>query len=95
MPGRVLSRASKGYRGEDNTDAKDAAVIADQARICRDLQPLRPMMKGARDQGPHRSSPRPRRRPARLINRLHTHLTSTFPSLSRALDLTNNGPLIL
>ncbi|WP_367326288.1 transposase [Streptomyces sp. HUAS ZL42] len=42
MPGRVRSRASKGYRGEDNTDAKDAAVIADQARICRDLQPLRP-----------------------------------------------------
>lgn len=42
IPGRAVSRASEGYRGEGKTDAKDAAIIADQARIRRDLQPLRP-----------------------------------------------------
>lgn len=42
IPGRTVSRASEGYRGEGKTDVKDAAIIADQARIRRDLQPLRP-----------------------------------------------------
>jgi hypothetical protein len=28
--------------GEGKTDARDAAIIADQARMRRDLQPLRP-----------------------------------------------------
>ena len=31
VPGRVVSRAAEGYRGEGKTDAKDARVIADQA----------------------------------------------------------------
>lgn len=30
-----------------------------------------------------------------MINRLHNHLTSVFPALDGALDLTNTGPLIL
>ena len=42
IPGRAINRASESYRGEGKTDAKDAAVIADQVRIRRDLQPLRP-----------------------------------------------------
>jgi hypothetical protein len=42
IPGRTVYHASGGYRGEGKTDAKDAAVIADQARMRRDLQPLRP-----------------------------------------------------
>lgn len=41
LSGRAIHRASEGYRGEGKTDAKDAAVIADQARIRRDLCPLR------------------------------------------------------
>lgn len=41
LSGRAIHRASEGYRGEGKTDAKDAAVIADQARIRRDLHPLR------------------------------------------------------
>ncbi|MGK3958787.1 IS110 family transposase [Arthrobacter sp. R4] len=41
VPGRTLHHASKIYRGGGKTDAKDAAVIADQARMRRDLQPLR------------------------------------------------------
>jgi hypothetical protein len=42
IPGRTVYHASGGYRGEGKTDAKDAAIIADQARMRRDLQPLRP-----------------------------------------------------
>jgi hypothetical protein len=42
IPGRVVNRASDGYRGEGKTDARDALVIADQARIRRDLRPMRP-----------------------------------------------------
>ncbi|WP_152967014.1 IS110 family transposase, partial [Mycobacterium heckeshornense] len=41
IPGRTVYHASGGYRGDGKTDAKDAAIIADQARMRRDLQPLR------------------------------------------------------
>lgn len=41
LSGRAVHRASEGYRGEGKTGAKDAAVIADQTRIRRDLHPLR------------------------------------------------------
>ncbi|MFD5006322.1 IS110 family transposase [Streptomyces mutabilis] len=40
IPGRTVHHASRGYRGDGMTDAKDAYVIADQARMRRDLQPL-------------------------------------------------------
>jgi hypothetical protein len=42
LSGRALNRAAGGYRGEGKTDARDAAIIADQARMRRDLHPLRP-----------------------------------------------------
>lgn len=37
VPGRSLSRAAEGYRGEGKTDAKDALIIADMARVRRDF----------------------------------------------------------
>jgi transposase len=40
IPGRVVHRAAGMYRGEGKTDARDAAVIADQARVRRDLRPM-------------------------------------------------------
>jgi hypothetical protein len=40
LPGIAVNRASAGYRGEGKTDAKDAAIIADQARMRRDLREL-------------------------------------------------------
>ena len=49
IPGRTVYHASGGYRGDGKTDAKDAAVIADQARMRRDLQPLRPGDETAAD----------------------------------------------
>lgn len=42
LPGRSVYYASGAYRGDAKSDAKDAAIIADQARMRRDLQPLRP-----------------------------------------------------
>ncbi|MEL5953580.1 IS110 family transposase [Streptomyces sp. CLV115] len=40
IPGRTVHYASGAYRGDGKTDAKDAYVIADQARMRRDLEPL-------------------------------------------------------
>ncbi|WP_374106017.1 IS110 family transposase [Kitasatospora sp. RG8] len=42
LPGRLANRASDGYRGDGKTDAREAYVIADQARMHRDLHPIRP-----------------------------------------------------
>ncbi|MFE5947084.1 IS110 family transposase [Streptomyces sp. NPDC056480] len=94
ISGRAIHRASESYRGEGKTDAKDAAVIADQVRIRRDLHPLRPsdetvidlkILTGRRiDLVADRT---------RTVNRLRAQLTGIFPGLERALDLTNKGPL--
>lgn len=97
IPGRAVNRAAETYRGEGKTDAKDAAVIADQARMRRDLAPLRPG-----DQITTELKLLTARRAdlvadrTRVINRLRGLLTSIFPALERALgDLTATGPLVL
>ena len=40
IPGRTVHHASAGYRGSGKSDAKDAFIIADQARMRRDLHPM-------------------------------------------------------
>ncbi|WP_328876998.1 IS110 family transposase [Streptomyces sp. NBC_00299] len=96
LSGRAIHRASEGYRGEGKTDAKDAAVIADQARIRRDLHPLRTGDETVTDLKilTNRRTDLVADR-TRTVNRLRAHLTSIFPGLERALDLTNTGPLTL
>src|SRR5215216_7807805 len=42
VPGLTVDRARDAYRGESKTDAKDAHIIADQARMRRDLGELLP-----------------------------------------------------
>src|SRR4051812_20503419 len=42
LPGIAVNRATDSYRGAGKTDARDAAIIADQARMRRDLRPLGP-----------------------------------------------------
>ncbi len=42
IPGIAVNRATDSYRGQGRTDARDARVIADQARMRHDLQPIRP-----------------------------------------------------
>ncbi|WP_372412126.1 IS110 family transposase [Streptomyces luteireticuli] len=96
IPGLAVNRASAGYRGMGKTDAKDATVIADQARMRRDLTILRPDDERAvelrilTDRRADLNADRTRR-----INRLRGQLTSIFPALERALDLGNVGPLVL
>jgi transposase len=42
IPGLTVDRARDTYRGESKTDARDARVIADQARMRQDLGELEP-----------------------------------------------------
>lgn len=97
LPGRTLNRASGGYRGEGKTDSRDAAIIADQARMRRDLRPLRPG-----DEVTVESKLLTARRKdlvadrTRVINRLRGLLLGVFPALDRVLaDLTRTGQLTL
>ncbi|MDQ0840472.1 IS110 family transposase [Streptomyces sp. V1I6] len=96
IPGLAVNRASAGYRGMGKTDAKDATVIADQARMRRDLTVIRPDDEHAvelrilTDRRSDLSADRTRR-----INRLRGQLTSIFPALERVLDMGNVGPLVL
>jgi transposase len=97
VPGRVVHSASAMYRGDGKTDARDAAVIADQARMRGDLQPLRQlaehvvnlqMLTGHRADLSHDR--------VRTINRLRNQLLSYFPALERAFDYAGAiGPLKL
>ena len=83
IPGRTVYHASGGYRGDGKTDAKDAAVIADQARMRRDLQPLRPGDEIAVDLRiltARRSDLVADR--TRAINRLRAQLLEYFPASS-------------
>ncbi|MGW0628853.1 IS110 family transposase [Streptomyces sp. NPDC002758] len=96
IPGLAVNRASAGYRGTGKTDAKDATVIADQARMRRDLTVLRPddehvvELRVLTNRRADLIADRTRR-----INRLRGQLTSIFPALERALELGNLGPLVL
>ncbi|HEY1440986.1 MAG TPA: IS110 family transposase [Mycobacterium sp.] len=97
IPGRTVYHASGGYHGEGKTDAKDAAVIADQARMRRDLQPLRPgdaIAVDLRILTARRADLVADR--TRAINRLRAQLLEYFPALERAFDYsTSRAALIL
>ena len=100
VPGLTVDRSRDAYRGESKTDAKDAHIIADQARMRRDLGELMPgeealaelqlLLARRRDLVADRS---------RAITRLREALLALFPALEpaleRNLDLNNRGALIL
>jgi transposase len=96
VPGLTVDRSRDAYRGESKTDAKDAHIIADQARMRRDLGELVPaeealaelqlLLARRRDLVADRS---------RTITRLREALLALFPALERNLDLNNRGALIL
>ncbi|WP_455770808.1 IS110 family RNA-guided transposase [Streptomyces canus] len=96
ITGLTVHRASASYRGEGKTDAKDAFVIADQARMRRDLGQLRPGDEVAvdlRTLTTRRTDLVADR--TRQINRLRAQLLEIFPALERELELTNKGPVML
>lgn len=98
IPGRTVHHASRTYRGDGKTDAKDAAVIVDQARMRRDLQPvrtgddisvdLRILTARRADKACDRT---------RAINRLRAQLLEYFPALEQAFDYSRSkaGLLLL
>jgi transposase len=96
LPGVGVNRASAGYRGEGKTDAKDAAIIADQARMRRDLRVLKideQAIVELQMLTTHRADVASER--TRTINRLRGRLSSIFPALEGILDFTNRGPRVL
>lgn len=97
IPGRTVHHAARTYRGDGKTDAKDAGIIADQARMRRDLQPLR-----AGDEISANLRLLTARRAdlvidrTRAFNRLRATLLEYFPGLEAAFDYANNkGALTL
>lgn len=96
VPGLTVDRAREAYRGESKTDARDARVIADQARMRSDLGELRAgeqelselqlLLARRRDLITDQS---------RVVTRLRETLLFLFPALERALDLNSKGPLTL
>ena len=96
VPGLSVDRARDAYRGESKTDARDAHVIADQARMRPDLGEL----EAGEQEIAELQLLLARRRDlitdqGRTITRLREVLLSLFPALERALDLNGKGPLIL
>ncbi|WP_443048126.1 IS110 family transposase [Streptomyces sp. H39-S7] len=97
IPGRTVHHASGSYRGDGKTDAKDAFVIADQARMRRDLQTLhqgdniavdlRILTSRRLDLAADRT---------RAINRMRAQMLEYFPALERAFDYSaSKGSLVL
>ncbi|MBA3425656.1 MAG: IS110 family transposase, partial [Rubrobacter sp.] len=86
LPGLAVDRARDAYPGESKTDARDAHVIADQARMRPDLGGLTPtegdlaelqiLLARRRDLVADRT---------RSVTRLREALLALFPALERAL----------
>ncbi|WP_199577179.1 IS110 family transposase [Streptomyces sp. CRB46] len=96
LTGRTIQQAPTTYRGEGKTDARDAFIIADQARVRREVSMLRPgddialdlrLLTARRLDVVHDGT--------RQINRLRAQLLEFLPALERALDLTKKGPVVL
>lgn len=91
LPGRIVHHAAATYRGDGKTDAKDARIIADQARMRTDLQPVRGADQIAVDVRlltSHRIDVIRDR--VRAINRLRATMLEYFPALERAFDYSKN-----
>lgn len=96
VPGIAVDRARDGMRGESKTDPRDARVIAEQARMRRDLSALEPseellaelalLVSRRRDLVADRT---------RVLARLRDALLALFPGLERALDFRTKGALLL
>jgi len=96
IPGRTVHHAAGSYRGDGKTDAKDATIIADQARMRRDLHPLRrgdELAAELRILTSRRSDLSADR--TRTINRLRARLGEYFPALERAFDYSNNQAALI
>jgi transposase len=95
--GRLVAAMSGAYSGEGKTDPKDAYVIAETARIRRNLPVIDHKSDLVCNLGlltAHRADLIADR--VRMINRLRDVLTSVFPALEREFDYSScKGALVL
>jgi transposase len=95
VPGRVVNTMTRAFRGEGKTDAKDARVIAETARMRRDLaevtMPDELVIELSQLTG-YRADLMADW--VRGINRLRALLGSIFPGLEAAFDYSARTPLI-
>lgn len=95
--GRVVSTMSTAFAGEGKTDAKDAYVIAETARIRRDLTAVDQTTEVVRNLGiltARRADLIADR--VRMINRLRDLMNSVFPTLETEFDYSScKGALVL
>ena len=95
--GRVVAAMSAAYSGEGKTDAKDAFVIAETARLRNDLNVIdheTDLVRNLAVLTGHRGDLIADR--VRMINRLRDLMTSVFPSLEREFDYAScKGALVL
>jgi Transposase len=92
IPGRTVHHASGASRGDGKTEAKDAAIIAEQARMRKDLHQFRHRDKTAVDLRilcARRNDLASDRN--RAINRLRAQLLEYFPALERAFDFAHTA----
>ena len=92
VPGLVVNRSRTALAGEAKTDRRDALVIAENARLRRNLaryEPSEETVASLRLLVGHRHDLVADR--TRLINRLRDVLVGVFPGLERVLDLTTQG----
>ncbi|MFJ6672042.1 IS110 family transposase [Actinosynnema sp. NPDC091369] len=96
VPGTVVNRMSGAFAGEGKTDARDAKVIAETARLRRDLTEVTTPDELVVELSllvAHRADLMADW--VRGVNRLRELLTRVFPALERAFDYTTRSALIL
>ncbi len=96
VPGRVVNRMTGSFRGESKTDAKDAHVIAETARMRGDLTAVTAtgdLVVELTRLTAHREDLMADW--VRGVNRLRDLLTGIFPALERAFDYSTRSALIL
>lgn len=96
VPGRMVATMTGVFRGEGKTDAKDARVIADTARMRDDLQ----LVTAPDDLVAELTQLSSYRGDlmndwVRGVNQLRAMLASIFPALEAAFDYSARSPLIL
>jgi transposase len=96
VPGRVVNRMTGVFRGEAKSDAKDARVIAETARMRTDLSPVTAtddLVVELTRLTSHREDLMADW--VRGVNRLRDLLTGIFPALERAFDYSTRSALVL
>jgi len=96
VPGQVVNRMAGAFAGEAKTDAKDAVVIAQTARMRQDLLVARPRPELVAELAVLVGYRRDLMADwVRTVSRLRGLLQASFPGLERCFDFTSRSALVL